>query len=336
VSIVEEAAKRLEQLQQAGIEIPKVAGSAQEPRTDKKSVLLPPLPQRVAQRVLEAKELHFSATEQDADEQDLSEDPRKEPSWRTGQRRNYLEINIQALRAAGFVTANDAESMLVHEFRILKRPIIRNARMNGPATIKNGNLVMVTSALPGEGKSFCALNLAMSIAMEVDSTVLLVDADVVAPGLPDLLGIPPTRGLMDILTKKELDIGDVLHHTNVDRLSVILSGTQKLSAAELLASEAMAALLDEISSRYSDRIIIFDSPPLLATTESRALANHMGQIIVVVEADKTTKGVLESALETIEGCDVVMMVLNKATDSDLGPYGGYYGSSYGYGYGRAK
>lgn len=330
MSIIEEAAKRLEQLQRAGIEIPKVAESAHEASLVKKVSLLPPLPQRVAEAI---ETVHFSATEQDANEQDVREDPRIEPSWRTGQRRNYLEINIQALRAAGFVTANDPESKLVHEFRIIKRPIIRNARMKGPATIKNGNLIMVTSALPGEGKSFCALNLAMSIAMEVDTTVLLVDADVVAPGVPELLGIAPTKGLMDVLTKKELDIGDVLHRTNVDRLSVILAGTQELSAAELLASEAMAALLDEVSSRYSDRIIIFDSPPLLATTESRVLANHMGQIVLVVEADKTTQGDLEKALETIEGCDVVMMLLNKATDPDLAAHGEY---GYGYGYGRTK
>lgn len=325
MSIIEEAAKRLEQLRQAGIEIPNAAASAQEPSLNKKASLLPPL----AQRVAEASEVHFSANELD-----VSEEPRKDPSWRAGQRRNYLEINIQALRAAGFVTADDPESKLVHEFRIIKRPLIRNATMKGQAAIKNGNLIMVTSALPGEGKSFCALNLAMSIAMEMDSTVLLVDADVVAPRLPDLLGIPPTKGLMDVLTQKDLDIGDVLHHTNVDRLSVVLAGTQKLSAAELLASEAMTALLDEVSSRYSDRIIIFDSPPLLATTESRALASHMGQIVMVVEADKTTQGALESAMATIESCDVVMMVLNKSTDSDLGSYGGYYGSGYGYGRGK--
>ena len=325
MSIVEEAAKRLEQLHQAGIEIPNVAESARVPSLNKKAPLLPPLPQRVAEAI---EEVQFSATEQD-----VSKDLRKEPSLRTDPRRSYLEINIQALRAAGFVTAADSESRLVHEFRIIKRPLIRNATMKGRAAIKNGNLIMVTSALPGEGKTFCTLNLAMSIAMEMDSTVLLVDADVVAPRLPDLLGIPPTEGLMDVLTNKELDIGDVIHRTNVDRLSVVLAGTPKLSAAELLASEAMTTLLDEVSSRYSDRIIIFDSPPLLATTESRVLASHMGQIVVVVEADKTTQGALESAMATIESCDVVMTVLNKATDSDLGTYGGY---GYGYGYGRAK
>ena len=327
MSIIEEAAKRLEQLHQAGIDAPKVAESAQEPSLNKTFSSLPPLPQRVA----EANEAHFSAIEPD------EEETRKEPSWRAGQRRNNdLEINIQALRAAGFVTADDPESKLVHEFRIIKRPLIRNATMKGRTAIKNGNLIMVTSALPREGKSFCALNLAMSIAMEVDSTVLLVDADVVAPRIPDLLGITPTTGLMDVLTKTELDFGDVLHRTNVARLSVVLAGTQKLSAAELLASEAMTELLDEISSRYSDRIIIFDSPPLLATTEARVLASHMGQIVMVVEADKTTQGALERALTTIENCEVVMMVLNKATESDLGSYGGYYGSGYGYGYGRAK
>jgi receptor protein-tyrosine kinase len=183
---------------------------------------------------------------------------------------------------------------------------------------------MVTSALPDEGKSFVALNLAMSIAMEVDGRVLLVDADVVSPSLPAALGIEPAKGLMDVLTQPGTDVGDFLLKTNVERLTLLLAGTPNRGASEVLASDAMTRLLDEISSRYPDRIVVFDSPPLLATTESRVLATHMGQVVVVVEAARTTHAGLESALSTIESCPVVHTLLNKAPESDVGSYYGVY------------
>jgi receptor protein-tyrosine kinase len=185
---------------------------------------------------------------------------------------------------------------------------------------------MVTSSLPGEGKSFVSLNLAMSMAMEVDCRVLLVDADVIKPTIPKLLGIQPAKGLMDVLTEPDLTFGDVLLRTNVERLTLTLAGTPQRGASELLASDAMSRLLHEISTRYRDRIIIFDSPPLLATTESRVLASRMGQVVVVVESEKTTHGVLESALSTVESCPVVLTMLNKARESDAGSYYGYYGA----------
>jgi receptor protein-tyrosine kinase len=179
--------------------------------------------------------------------------------------------------------------------------------------------------LPGEGKSFVSLNLAMSIAMEVDCTVLLVDADVVSPAMPGLLDIPVGKGLMDLLVEPQLAFGEVLLRTNVERLALLLAGTPHRGASELLASEAMTRLLQEVSARYPDRIIVFDSPPLLATTESRILASRMGQVVVIVEAERTTHGVLESALSTVESCPVVLTMLNKALETDAGSYYGQYG-----------
>jgi receptor protein-tyrosine kinase len=170
-----------------------------------------------------------------------------------------------------------------------------------------------------------SLNLAMSMAQEVDCRVLLVDADVVKPTIPALLGIQRGKGLMDVLTEPDLGFGDVLMRTNVERLTLVLAGTPHRGASELLASEAMSQLLEEVSNRYRDRIVIFDSPPLLATTESRVLASRMGQVVVVVEAARTTHGVLESALSTVEACPVVLTMLNKARESDAGSYYGYYG-----------
>jgi exopolysaccharide/PEP-CTERM locus tyrosine autokinase len=187
---------------------------------------------------------------------------------------------------------------------------------------------MVTSALPGEGKSFTAINLAMSIAMEIDRVVLLVDADVARPSLPWRLGLPETPGLLDALGENSVDLGQVLRHTNVERLTYLSSGRQHKRATEMLASDAMTSLLDELASRYSDRIVVFDSPPLLVTTESRVLATHMGQIVFVVRAGTTRRSDVTQALATVEACQIKLMVLNGARTTSQGVYG------YGYGYGR--
>jgi receptor protein-tyrosine kinase len=130
---------------------------------------------------------------------------------------------------------------------------------------------------------------------------------------------------MDVLTARDLNYREVLIKTNINKLALMQAGTPHRAASELLASDAMATLLDEIASRYSDRIVIFDSPPLLATTESRVLASHMGQLVVVVEADRTTHATLEAALSTVESCPVVMTMLNKASQSEVGSYYGSYG-----------
>ena len=168
---------------------------------------------------------------------------------------------------------------------MIKRPLIANAMGKGAAPIRRGNLIMVTSALSGEGKSFTAINLAMSIAMELDNTVMLVDADVPKPSVLKMLGLPPARGLLDVLIDDSVDFSQVLMRTNVEKLSLLPSGTQHARATELLASDAMIALLDEMATRYPDRIIIFDSPPLLMTTESRVLATHMGQVLSLIHID---------------------------------------------------
>jgi receptor protein-tyrosine kinase len=194
----------------------------------------------------------------------------------------------------------------------------------GGTKVANGNLVMVTSALPGEGKTFTALNLAMSVAMELDTTVLLVDGDVAHPDFPNLLGVPSTPGLLDVLTRDGVDVGDALVRTSIENLAVLPAGMRHRRATELLASEQMAILLRELASRYTDRMIIFDSPPLLATTEARVLATHMGQIVMVVAADRTRQHAVNLALAAIEDCEHVMMVLNKARKTDVGTYYGYY------------
>ena len=241
----------------------------------------------------------------------------------------YGEIDLKKLKESGMITPDGEKTQLSEEFRIIKRPLLTNAFNRGAAPIKNGNLVMVTSSFPGEGKSFSAINLAMSIAMERDHTVLLVDADVAKPSVPGFLGLESRKGLMDLILDENLKFSDVLIKTNVEKLNVLPAGRSHIHATELLASESMGRLLDEISQRYSDRIIIFDSPPLLATTESRVLASRMGQIVMVVEAAKTPQAAVKEALSQIDKCEVVGLLLNKGSsvigDDQFayGTYGGY-------------
>ena len=294
-NLIEEATKRLQQLEQAGIQVPR-------PSTEE------PVVQRAAG--------HAQAR------------VRRDPfigEERPAPAAKVRVIDFARLQVNGFVTPTTANTKLLHEFRILKRPLIQNALGRSAGPIPNANLIMVTSSLPGEGKSFVSLNLAMSMAMEVDCRVLLVDGDVLLPSLPRLLGVGPAKGLMDVLTTPSLSVEEVLLKTNVPRLDLLLAGTPDRSSSELLASDAMQRLLQELSSRYADRIVVFDSPPLLSTSESRTLATLMGQVVVVVEAERTTHGTLESALSTLESCPVVMTVLNRAPQSESGSYYGSYG-----------
>ncbi len=239
-----------------------------------------------------------------------------------------VDIDLAALAAKSFVTPESSRSQLADEFRVIKRPLLVNARGNGNAPIKNGNLIMVTSSLPGEGKSFTAINLAMSIAMEMDLRVLLVDADVSHSAVLEYLGWPAAEGLLDVLHDEGTELGDVLLSTNVEKLSILPGGGSYEKTTELLASESMCRLIADLATRYSDRIVIFDSPPLLMTTESRVLATHMGQIVMVVEAGKTPRAAVNQALKTIESCPVVLMMLNKSAARNSGGYG-YAGYGYG-------
>jgi len=245
-----------------------------------------------------------------------------------------VDLDLEAMAASGLLVPSQSRNMLANEFRVIKRPLIANAMGKGATPVPNGNVIMITSALPGEGKSFTAVNLAISIAMELDHTVMLVDADVARPSILTMLGIPPGEGLLDLLKESSLDISKVLLKTNIEKLSILPSGDPHPHATELLASDAMIKLLDDMAKRYPDRIIIFDSPPLLLTTEARALATHMGQIVIVVQSGETTQAAVKEAVATIAACPLKMMVLNKATQSASDRYG--YGYAYGYGYGNER
>jgi len=322
MSLIEQAAKRLEELRRAGVDIPESAPQQDVATVDGEG------------EALTAVRAHAQTRRQPAPPTDVAPrlSTRKAPA---PPQSRLVELDLARIAAAGIVTPDAPRSRIADEFRVIKRPLIMNATGKGAAPIRNGNLIMVTSALPNEGKSFTAANLAMSIAMELDHTVLLVDADVAHPALPKMLGLPPGQGLLDVLVDDAVELRQVLLRTNVEKLSILSSGTQHPRATELLASDAMNRLLDDMASRYGDRIIVFDSPPLLVTTESRVLATHMGQVVIVVEAQRTTQSAVDQALATIEACPVKLMMLNKGRSvANDGGYGYGYGYGYGgYGYG---
>lgn len=235
-----------------------------------------------------------------------------------------IEIDLENLHRKGIVTLNHTKSQIAEQFRLIKRPLLSNA-FNPDSGIKNGNLIMVTSSLAGEGKSFCSINLAMSIAMEMDHRVLLVDADVARPSIPGTLGFNREEpGLLDVIRDPQWEISDVLMKTNVKKLTLIPAGTRHTHATELLASQSMRSILIELAQRYHDRVVIFDSPPLLLTSEARVLASQMGQIVLVVEAERTTQQTLKEALQQIETCDVINLIYNKARAHTTAGYYGYY------------
>jgi protein-tyrosine kinase len=234
-----------------------------------------------------------------------------------------LRVDRDKLRRQSMITPDGGRTPNAESFRRIKRQILANvvkSRAGAPA-----NLVMVTSALAGEGKTFCAINLAISIALEMDRTVLLVDADVAKPSVPQALGLEAEQGLMDVLLDRRIDLAEVLWNTDIGKLTLLPAGTAHQHATELLASDTMRALLEEMAGRYHDRIIIFDSPPLLAASEASALASQMGQIVMVAEAGRTTEAALKAALGRIESSKVTGLLLNKGQvpgrDYDYGGYG---------------
>lgn len=308
-SLIEQAARRLEQLRNAGAQIPDQIAPAAA------STVPPPVATAIPVPLISTIPVHLAA----------------EPAPTSRQ----VMLDLDVLSAAGIVTPNAPRSHSADQFRLIKRPLLANAKAKGDKALKHGNLIMVTSSLAGEGKSYTSLNLAMSIAMELDNTVMLVDADVARPSILRMLGLQAMPGLLDVLEGSK-DMHSVLLKTNIDKLTVLPSGSSRPKATELLASDAMRHLLDDMAARYPDRIIIFDSPPLLLTTEARVLATQMGQVVMVVQADRTLQADVDHALSTIKTCQNINLVLNKVRGTSSDGYGHGYGYGYGTPSGNAK
>jgi len=237
--------------------------------------------------------------------------------------RRQITIDFERLREQGFALPVD-QSALAEELRLIKRPLLSAAFAQGPTAIENSNLIMVTSANPKEGKTFIAINLALSMASEHDVHVLLIDADVANPSIPAVLGFDGDTGLIDAVSDTSIDLADVMIRTNIDNLIVLPAGRPRPGASELLASARMTRFVNDIAKRYADRIIIFDSPPVLARSEAMVLAQHVGQVVFVVEAERTSRTAVSEALGMIGNTKLGGVVLNKTPQIPLQEGFGYY------------
>lgn len=300
MSIIEQAARRLEELRRSGIEVPGAAVSGAGADA------------RIVRSVEPTKAV-------------VHEMPAALRPAPSGKFSRQVSIDRERLSKMGYLSPDEPRSRIADEFRVIKRPLLAAAGRRDEAAADRSSLIMVTSSLPGEGKTFVSINLAISLAMELDTTVMLVDADVSRPSVLSRLGLQTGPGLLDLLTDPQLTVSDVLMRTDIGKLTVLPAGRPQGHATELLASDAMRRLLDELASRYSDRVLVFDAPPLLPTTESRVLAGLMGQVVLVAEAERTTERILSQALATIESCPVVHPLLNKIERSEVASYYGYYG-----------
>jgi receptor protein-tyrosine kinase len=254
----------------------------------------------------------------------------KEPPRSSGQaapeskRNQKIVLDYTALSALGYAVPDTESKQMAEEYRIIKRPVVMNAFGKGAAPIKHGNLVSIASSLPSEGKTFTALNLGMSMASEMDATVLLIDGDVIKASLSKLIGADTNRGLIDLLENRQCTVSDVILDTQNPKLKIIPAGSRSAQSTELLASRAMERLLSELAERYQDRIILFDSPPILATSEASVLNHYMGQVLLVVEAGGTPVHAVKEAIGRLDTDKAVGLILNKSRDSKAHGYLGTY------------
>jgi len=237
------------------------------------------------------------------------------------------ELDPECLARHGLIQPDGPITALLEEFRIVKRQVLASVRKARDAG--NGRLaqrVLVCSPLPGEGKSYCAANLALAMAAEKDSEVLLVDADFAKPSILSMLGLPRGPGFMDVLARDDIDVEDCVLATDVAGLHVLPAGNHTTSDSEYLSSTRTAEVLDRLTRAAPSRIIIFDSSPALAASPAAELANHVGQAIVIARADRTGQSALEDALTLLSSCPDLKLLLNAAHFSPSGRrFGVYYG-----------
>jgi exopolysaccharide/PEP-CTERM locus tyrosine autokinase len=246
------------------------------------------------------------------------------PVYRTDK---LIRVDREALRVAGLMPPEHQERTLADQYRQIKRPLLAQAFGRGAAAVPKGQLVMMASAMPGEGKTFTSINLALSMALEKDVSVLLVDADVAKPHISSTFGIVDEPGLLDLLREESTQVDSFIIPTDVPGLSILPAGRRSDTATELLASRRMEQIAQSLAQRDPTRIVLIDSPPLLLTSESRALAQSAGQIVVVVRAGFTPQQAVLDALSHLGEGKFIGLVLNQSTAAAPGGYYYRYGES---------
>lgn len=242
------------------------------------------------------------------------------------QRGRAALIDRGLLAEQGLIVPGAAIGALAEEFRLVKRQLLLTARAVKAAEGDRSRTILVCSANPNEGKTYCSLNLALSMAAERDTEILLVDADFAKPDVMERLGLAEGPGLLDALANPAINVEDCVIQTNIPQLSLLPAGTKSNQDTELLASDRTPALLQQLLDADPRRIVIFDSPPALAASPAATLALHVGQIMLVVRADKTSEGDLREAVGLLDGCAHIQLVLNSVAYAPGGRrFGSYYG-----------
>ena len=236
-------------------------------------------------------------------------------------------LNSDSLDKRGFICSSSSAHHIQEEFRHIKRKLLNNAFGIASKTLRHSNLIMVSSSSPNEGKTFISINLALSVALEQDKTVLLIDADVLRPSLHRELEFENRNGLLEYLLEEVHSVSDIIYNTSLPNLKLIPAGKPHHLTNELLASARMASLAAELAQRYPDRIVIFDCPPILGVTETPVLSSLVGQAVVVVEESKSKLDDVKKAVAQLDEDIAVGFVMNKTIRSKKDEYG-YYG--YGY------
>lgn len=247
-----------------------------------------------------------------------------DPAATNEQSKHRVELDLARLEQLHFVSLAKERRLINEEYRVIKRKLINNAFGALSTTLQYPNLILVTDSRPGEGKTFSAINLALSIALEQDKTVLLVDADVLRPKISKMLDISCPLGLTDYLQSPDMAVSEIIVATNINRLKLITAGSPHHLSTELLASQRMVELAKQFASRYPDRVVIFDAPPLLGVNETAVLASMCGQAVLVVEENKTRLAEIEQSVALLPSDMAVGFLINKACRTQ--------GKGYGYGY----
>ena len=239
--------------------------------------------------------------------------------------RPVIQLDFDYLKGRGFLVPDDKTSKIHQEFRLVKRRLLDNAFGRLRPVVGNGRLIMVTSSLPSEGKTFSAINLAISIAIGGEHPVLLIDADIARPSVSNTLqlDIPDEVGLTDYLEDPTIPISELLHETSVPGLSLMTAGHLNHRPVDLLASNNMAQLVERLKTMLPHPVIVFDTPPLLPVTETRSLSALVGQVMLVVAAGETPRSAVNESLLQLENCEAVGLLFNKAPVQPKAP--AYYG-----------
>jgi protein-tyrosine kinase len=237
-----------------------------------------------------------------------------------------IRIDREALRLAGYLPESAADRRFANHYRQIKRPLVAKAQSAPDPGTASPRVIVMTSALPGDGKTFTSINLALSLAHERDVSVVLVDADIPKPHVSRIFGVDAEPGLTDALAHPDVDVESLLLPTDIGGLSVLAAGKPVDNATELLASSRTAAVLARLLSRHPRRIVLLDSPPIMVSSEARALLPNAGQIVMVVRSGKTPRRAVRDALAEIGPEKSVSLVLNQGR---MGFGGGYEYGDYG-------